>query len=104
MKIGVEIKIDVTKLDKIKFFKGEKGTYCTMTTFIDVDIKDQYGNNGFITQSLTKEERQNNIQAPIIGNNRVFFNDSVSQPEQPAPSTHSEPQPATDILDDDVPF
>ena len=37
MKIGVNLKIDVTKIDKSRLFNGEKGTYLNLSTFIDID-------------------------------------------------------------------
>jgi len=54
MKIGISIKIDVSKIDKARIFKGEKGNYMDLTTFIDLDVKGEYGDNGFITQSPSK--------------------------------------------------
>jgi len=74
-KIGLNVKIDVTKIDKSRLFKGQKGTYLDLTTFIDLDNSDQYGNNGFIAQQTTKEEQQQKIQTPILGNVRVFWKD-----------------------------
>jgi hypothetical protein len=32
------------------------------------DDKDQYGNDGFVSQSVTKEERENGVKMPILGN------------------------------------
>jgi hypothetical protein len=81
MKIGVSLKIDVTKIEKARLYKGEKGTYLDCIAFIDIDQKDQYGNNGFIAQSVTKEEKVAGMQGPILGNSRVFFQDSNGQPE-----------------------
>ena len=73
MKIGVSVRIDVTKIDKERLFKGEKGTYLDLTTFIDVDAKDKYDNNGFISQSVSEDERKAKIQTPILGNVKVFW-------------------------------
>ena len=121
-KLGISIKIDVTKLDKTRFFKGAKGTYVDLTTFIDTDNLDQYDNNGFISQSVTKEERDQNIQTAILGNCKVFYNDSQNQsPQQQAPQhqpspsqgvPHSsqygqqapQPAPGFDDFIDDIPF
>lgn len=74
-KLGISIKLDVTKIDKARLFQGQKGTYLDLTTFIDTDQLDQYDNNGFISQSVSKEERDNNVQTPILGNCKVFYND-----------------------------
>jgi len=120
-KIGVSIKLDVTKIDKSRLFKGAKGTYLDLTGFINIDEEDQYGNHGFISQSTTKEEREAGVQTPILGNTKVFFSDlQVQQFQQGAHPQHQAPvftpQPTVetfskngdgtqeDILDDDVPF
>ena len=89
-KIGVSIKIDVTKILKERLYKGQKGTYLDLTTIIDLDEVDQYGNNGFISQSVTKEEREQKFQTPILGNAKVFWRDD----SQPAPAQQPAPQQA----------
>ena len=49
-KIGVNFSIDVTKLDKSKFYKGKNGSiYANCTAYIDSE-KDKYDNNGSIQQ------------------------------------------------------
>ena len=101
-KIGVSIKLDVTKIDKSRLFKGEKGTYLDLTTFVDLDNVDQYNNNGFIAQSVSKEEREQGLKGTILGNCRVFFNDAGQQQNVQATAN-----PATvkdDSFDDDIPF
>jgi hypothetical protein len=84
MKLGLSIKIDVSKIDKTRLFQGQKGTYLDLTTFVDLDNLDQYDNNGFISQSVSKEERDNKVQTPILGNVKVFYNDSQQARQQPA--------------------
>lgn len=76
MKIGVSLKIDVTKLDKERFFKGTKGIYVDLTTFIDTENPGQYGDHGFITQSKNKDE---DIKMPVVGNVKVFWKDEQQQ-------------------------
>ena len=75
MKIGVNLKVDVSKLDKSRFFQGKKGTYVDLTTFIDTEKAGEYGDNGTIAQSTSKEERQNGVKMPICGNAKVFYKD-----------------------------
>jgi len=105
MKIGLSIKIDVTKIDKSRLFKGEKGTYLDLSTFVDLDSKDQYENNGFISQSTSKDERESGVQTPILGNVRVFFNDSgaKSSPSQASQNMQT-PAQSNDNYEDDIPF
>lgn len=75
VKIGVSLKINVSAIDKARLFKGQKGTYLDCQTFINLNEQDEYGNNGFIAQSVSKEERQNGVKGNILGNVRVFFKD-----------------------------
>jgi len=90
MKIGVSLKIDVSKIDKTLLFKGQKGTYLDAKVFIDIDQKDQYENNGMITQELGKNAQQGD-QGAILGNCKVFWNDSQQQ-QQAAPAQQQKPQ------------
>ena len=48
--VGISASIDVTKIDKAKLIDGKKGTYLNITAFVNLDEKDQYDNNGMITQ------------------------------------------------------
>lgn len=82
MKIGVSLKIDVTNIDKARLFNGQKGTYLDATVFIDVSELDQYGNSGMITQDVSKEERASGTKGNILGNCKVFYNDSQTQAPQ----------------------
>lgn len=81
-KVGVSLKIDVSKIDKNRLFRGQKGTYLDATIFIDLDQLDQYGNSGMITQDVSKEEKAANVQGAILGNGKVFWSDSGNAPQQ----------------------
>tara|TARA_R110000796_G_scaffold61272_1_gene141932 strand:- start:2492 stop:2788 length:297 start_codon:yes stop_codon:yes gene_type:complete len=81
--LGVSLRIDVTKIDKEKLYKGAKGTYLDVTTFIDTDTPDQYGNNGMVTQSTTQEEREAGVKGAILGNNKVFMNKGAEGSSKP---------------------
>ena len=98
MKIGVALKINVSKIDKAKIFKGEKGSYLDMTCFIDVGQADTYGKNGMITQSVSKEERDAGVKGNILGNVKVFFNDQA----QSTPSQANQNFQAPDDFEDDL--
>ena len=92
MKIGVSIKLDVTKIDKNRLFKGGKGTYLDATMFIDIDNQGQYGDNGMITQDVTKEEKAAGKKGAILGNVKVFWNDSQQQNHQQQSNQQQQPQ------------
>lgn len=105
-KYGIELQIDVKKIDKARLYEGKKGTYLTMTAFIDVDNKDQYDNNGMIVHKQTKEESESKTQTPILGNAKVFWSDSGAQSSG---NSASKPQVTQvdngmDDFDPDIPF
>ena len=109
-KVGVSLKIDVTKIEKGRLFQGQKGTYLDATVFVDLDDLDQYGNSGMITQDITKEEKENGIQGQILGNCKVFWKgegkQQAQQPQQQQ-SSQKQPQPEGEFnndFDDDIPF
>lgn len=81
-KVGVSLKIDVSKIDKQRLFTGQKGTYLDATVFIDLDQLDQYGNSGMITQDVTKQEKDNGIKGNILGNCKVFWSEQGQAPQQ----------------------
>ena len=106
-KIGVSLKIDVTKIDKARLFKGQKGTYLDAVVFIDPVNMDEYGNNGMIAQSVSKEEKSAGLQGAILGNVKVFWSDAqkAQAPQQQAYAPQQAPrQQAPDAFDDDIPF
>lgn len=80
--VGISLRIDVTKIDKDRLYKGQKGQYLDLTTFVNLDEKDQYDNNGFVSQSVSKEERDAGVKTPILGNVKVFFPASSAPAKQ----------------------
>ena len=102
-KVGMEIKIDVTKIDKERIFVGQKGKYLTMTTFVDLDQQDQYGNNGMVTH----KKEQGEEKAPILGNAKIFWRTSPSDLPPPEPHGQGSMKDMIDgeaFGDDDIPF
>lgn len=123
MKVGISAKLDVTKIDKARLFKGQKGTYLDFTMFVDIDNQGQYGDNGMITQDVSKEEKEAGQQGAILGNVKVFWKDGGQQAPQQQPrqqqsqqapqqyQSQPNPQQAQDnqgdfnnSFDDDLPF
>lgn len=107
-KVGISLKIDVSKIDKSLLHKGQKGVYLDATVFVELDQADQYGNHGMITQNETKENRDAGHNGPILGNCKVFWRES-GRPA--APQQHSNHAPKCkaapagyDNFDDDLPF
>ena len=106
-KIGVSLKIDVSKIEKARLFKGQKGVYLDATVFIDTAELDQYGNSGMITQDVKKEEKDQGVKGAILGNCKVFWNDSAQQPQQQPQAQQAQPQAQGNDFNnfnDDIPF
>jgi Ser-tRNA(Ala) deacylase AlaX len=91
----IAIKIDVTKIDKERLYQGKKGSYLDATVFLN-DEEGQYGDNGMITQSVSKEEREAGVKGAILGNVKILgeFGDNA-----PAAASSQAPAPM-----DDIPF
>ena len=90
----ITVKVDVTKLDKSRFFVGKKGTYCDLVLIETPD--DQYGNDYLVKQGVSREERQSGVKMPIIGNAKDH---SITKPK-----SRPEPAPAGLTEDDEIPF
>ena len=106
-KIGVKIKINCSMIEKARLFAGKKGHYLDATVFIDIDQKDQYDNNGMITQDVKKEEKDAGVKGPILGNVQVFWKDG-GDPTQHASGNRNQQNPtsipANNDFDSDIPF
>jgi len=83
-------KIDVTKIDKSRLYKGQKGTY--LDVVLIPTPQSEYG-DFMIVQQVSKEERDKGIKGEILGNGKVM-GEAKSQPEQPQ----------TSAPEDDLPF
>ena len=78
----IQLKIDVTKIDKNRLFKSDKtGAIYLDATLMLKDQDDQYGNRGMIVESVSKEERKQGVRGNILGNAKVF----EQQVQTPAP-------------------
>ena len=86
-------KIDVTKIDKSRLFRGEKGTYLNFSIILK-DEKDHYGYDGFVVQDITKEEREEGKQGAILGNVKIVYENEVEKDDKKE----------TNQLTDDIPF
>ena len=68
--------IRVDKLPKEKFVKGKDGAvYYNFTLSINDQTK--FGNNVWVTDSQTKEEREAKVQKLTLGNGKVVWTDNT---------------------------
>jgi len=96
----IVLKIDVTKISKEDLFVGKKGG-----KFLDAALHDKpndFGDDGFITQSVSKEKRDKGEKGPIIGNWRHVGAKQKQATPKPTAAQKSE-KPADDD-DQSVPF
>ena len=101
MKIG---SINLSKIDKAQFYVGKDGKkFMNIAIIENRDGKDQYGNDGMITQSVSKEDRLKGVKGPIIGNWR-----RIEAKDKPAPKTEpnakSAPLKINSEGSDEIPF
>jgi len=68
----ITCKIDVTKIEKERLFKGEKGTYLDIVLIETTN--NQYGDDYMIVQSVSKEESAQGVRGKILGNARIVKN------------------------------
>ena len=64
----ISVKIDVTKIDKARLFKGEKGTYLDVVL---IETPNSPYSDYMVKQSVTKEEREQGVEI-ILGDAKVF--------------------------------
>jgi hypothetical protein len=95
MKIGVNLNINVQKIDKARLYSGKKGKYLSLVTFIDTENTGQYGDHGTVSQGKKKDE---DVKMPIIGNAKIFWRDDNSD--------NRDAMPKADVTPDDcgIPF
>jgi hypothetical protein len=61
------VKINLSAIDTKRAFIGKKGEYISLNLVLSDEL-DTYGNNGFLVQETTPEERQKGVKLPICGN------------------------------------
>lgn len=96
----IRVKINVSKIDKDRMFKGEKGTYLDVTLIPTPD--DQYGNDYRAVQDIGKEAREAGEKGPILGNAKFV---GGKKPQQKAAPQQRKPPVDPDLDDDqEIPF
>ena len=94
--------INLSKIDKSKIIEGKKGQYLPITISLNDDL-DQFGNQGPVIVSQTKEEREAKTPKVYLGNVKlVWTNGEVKKfdfQQQAAPQPKVEEK-----VEDDLPF
>ena len=109
----VSISLDVTLIDKARLVPGKKPNkagkipqYLNLDLVLRKDGADQFGNNYFVTQKISKEGREAGNKAEIIGNGKTIIGpDGPRSGGRPTPTNRPAPAKAADASDDSsVPF
>ena len=92
--------INLSKIDKSKIIEGKKGQYLPITISLNDDL-DQFGNQGNMTISQSKEEREAKADKSYLGNVKVVWTngDNVSAAPIEGQQTQS-----NSTVKDDLPF
>ncbi len=106
--LAVNFSIDVTKLDRNRFYTGKNGTkYANLTCWIKPDEPNQWGQHGGIKEQATKEERLAGTHSELkyVGNVTAFKGDGIQVVTNTAAPAQQTPAPAQNTFpDDDIPF
>jgi len=98
----IKTSIDLTKIDKTKIIDGKKGKYLPITITINDEV-DQFGNQGPVIISQSKEERDAKENKVYLGNVQVVWTNGDNVPAAPRDGASSAPaQPAA--VEEDLPF
>lgn len=94
--MSITAKINVSKIDKSKLFKGEKGTYLDIVLIETPDSA--YNDDYMVVQGVSQEDRLAGVKGAILGNAKI----RGGKPMAPAPKPAA--PAAQENLDEDVPF
>ena len=85
----ITAKIDVTKIEKARLYKGEKGTYLDILL---IPREDEWGNSHMVVQSVSKQEREAGVRGPILGNAKTVIpiEKATKQIQNHVEKTHTE--------------
>lgn len=98
----ITARIDVTKIDKSRLYKGQKGTYLDICLIETPDSR--YGDSHMVVQAVSKEEREQGVKGNILGNAKTWGPRREEERYRSAePATVAASAPATNQTDD-IPF
>jgi hypothetical protein len=90
----ISLSIKTEKLEKEHIIQGKNGKIVAVVLFENKDGKGQYGDDGYVVQSVSKEAREAGTRGPIVGNWRYIGQGGN------AGNRNNQPEGA----DNDVPF
>ena len=105
MKQTIDISLDVSKIDKTALYESPKTgkKYLNISVLIR-DEKDQYGNDGFIVQKISKERKASGEKGPILGNAKIVEWDAPRQSMHGSEKSNGYAPQTQDDDDSEIPF
>jgi hypothetical protein len=66
----IKVNINVLRLDRNRIIEktSKSGVKAKYVDLVLIDRPDDYGNDGFVVESVTKEERDQGVKGNIVGN------------------------------------
>ena len=97
--------INLNEIDKTKIIKGKKGQDLPISISINDDV-DQFGNQGPVTISQSKEERDAKTPKKYLGNVKVVWTNGDNVAAAPRDGQQAQVQAPAKVgtQDDDLPF
>ena len=100
----IKTSIDLTKIPKDKIIDGKKGKYLPVTITLNDEV-DQFGNQGPIIVSQTKEERDAKDKKTYLGNVQVVWTNGDNVAAAPRDGAPAMAAPvASQPVAEDLPF
>ena len=100
----IKTSINLNMIPKDKIIEGKKGKYLPITLTLNDEV-DQFGNQGPVVVSQTKEERDSKAAKVYLGNVQVVWTngDNVDvAPREDQPAVAAQPEAVQPV--DDLPF
>ena len=102
----IKTSIDLTKIDKNKIIEGKKGKYLPITITLNDEV-DQFGNQGPVIISQSKEEREMKTDKIYLGNVQVVWTNGENvntAPREGEPEKSNVETLQSIAKEDDLPF
>lgn len=101
----IKTSINLTNIPKDKIIEGKKGKYLPITITVNDEV-DQFGNQGPVIVSQTKEERETKVDKTYLGNVQVVWTNGEfpSPPPRPEQSNVEMLQNISNTKEEDLPF
>ena len=103
----IKTSINLSAIPKDKIIEGKKGKYLPITITVNDEV-DQFGNQGPVIVSQSKEERESKMEKTYLGNTQVVWTNGQF-PSPPPRDNQESPQIASAkaqsvVEENDLPF